>query len=70
MFLSSYPRSGYYTQVLHYSNPNVLYAGTYPTGTALNNNARILTENRFVIAAIGNEQETCPGVVGNTINLL
>ena len=42
----------------YYSNPDVMFNDN-PTGTALADNARIITENRFDQAAKGDESGTC-----------
>jgi len=52
------------TRVNYYSSPNVWYkknilAGSYVTGDGENDNARVLRENRFAAANIGNEQGRC-----------
>merc|ERR1719187_1077625 len=45
----------------YYSSPKVRYSGL-KTGVAnYADNARLITENRFAIAAIGNEKMSCPG---------
>ena len=54
--IMAYPRSGYRTRANYYSNPNVIFPGTgTPTGTSTANNARVLTVQRFAMAAVGDE---------------
>jgi len=55
----AYSNPGYSRRVLHVSNPDVQYKD-YPTGvTEEANNARVITENRFLMADIGDEEEQC-----------
>ena len=52
-------------RVNYYSNPSVIYplTGT-PTGVAgAANNAYVITQNRFKMAAHGDESATCPGFI-------
>ena len=71
----AYSNPGYSRRVLHVSNPDVLFKGQtgvvlltninyvstdYPTGVREEaNNARVITENRFMMADIGDESEQC-----------
>ena len=59
--LMAFRAPGFETRVNYYSNPDVLYPGTNtPTGViGLSNNARVITENRMRMAAIGNESSIC-----------
>jgi hypothetical protein len=45
-------------RVNYYSNPSVKY-NRYATGNRLNNNAKVLRDNRFAAASIGNERMRC-----------
>ena len=57
----AYYASGHSTRVNYYSNPSVDYPVTKtPTGvTDLSNNARVITENRFSFASLGDESSVC-----------
>ena len=57
----AYTASGHRTRVNYYSNPDVIYPRTgTPTGkVGVANNAKILTNNRFALAALGDESESC-----------
>ena len=55
----AYNADGHKTRVNFMSNPNVDYKG-YPTGNAAHaDNARVVTENRFAMADIGDESGAC-----------
>jgi len=57
----AYSASGHQTRVNYYSNPlvNLPYNGQ-PTGKRKTaNNAQVLIKNRFYLAALGDESETC-----------
>ena len=57
----AYPRSGYNARVNYYSNPSVILplTGT-PTGVDdVSNTASVITQNRFIMAAHGDESATC-----------
>jgi len=55
-----YSASGHRTRVNYYSNPNVYLPETgTPTGSRSENNAQVITDNRFTKASIGNEQSSC-----------
>jgi len=57
-------------RVNYYSNPNVKYKG-YATGrSGKANNARVLTERRYKIADVGNEQMTCPNGHGGSSGVI
>jgi len=60
----AYNANGHRSRVNWYSNPNVNFPTTgTPTGVAgVSNNAKLLTENRFALAAVGDESE-CSGSV-------
>merc|ERR1711962_425460 len=53
-------------EINYYSAPNVYYNGIL-TGSELLNNARVLRENRFAMAAVGDESGSCSsdGSTGN-----
>ena len=52
-------REGYFKMINFYSNPDVKFKGV-PTGVkGAANAARVIRENRFAIAAIGDESEEC-----------
>jgi hypothetical protein len=55
----AYNADGHRTRVNYYSNPDVLYptTGTATGVTGVANNARILTDNRFALAAVGDESQ-------------
>lgn len=50
-------------RVNYYSSPEIFYKGTWVTGTTNDDNARVLTDNRFAAAKIGDESMRCPGNV-------
>ena len=51
---------GHMQQVNYFSNPDIIYPGTgTPTGTTKSNNARVLMNNRFKMAALGDESRRC-----------
>ena len=57
----AYRRSGYNARVNYYSNPSVILplTGT-PTGVAgVSDTARVITQNRFIMAANGDESAKC-----------
>ncbi len=60
----AYYASGHSTRVNYYSNPDVIYPRTgTPTGkVGVANNAKIITDNRFALAAIGDESESCSDI--------
>ena len=64
-----YPHQYYRTRVNYFStsDSSVTYDGT-PTGDISRDNARVLREKRFVMAAIGNEFRECPNL-GNLFKL-
>jgi len=56
----AYNANGHRTRVNYYSNPRVIFPGTgTPTGTPAANNARVLTVQRFALAAVGDESTSC-----------
>lgn len=59
--IMAYHVSGYDSKVNYYSNPDVIYPGTgTPTGVeGVSNNAAVITNNRFAMAALGDESSTC-----------
>jgi len=55
----AYRKDGHATRVNYLSNPDVEYKG-FPTGDARKaDNARVITENRFLMADIGDESQSC-----------
>ena len=58
--IMAYSSSAGERRVNYYSSPTVRYSGS-PTGSWNSNNAQRLTEVRFAVAAIGDEQMQCPG---------
>ena len=59
--IMAYGKPGYYQRIPYYSNPQVVYpvSGT-PTGHAYRaNNARLLLEQRFKLASLGDESMDC-----------
>jgi len=54
----SYLFIGYNTRINYYSNPAVSYKNI-PTGETGANNAGVLTERRFLMAAVGDESLSC-----------
>jgi len=66
----AYSANGHRTRVNYYSNPDVIYPSTgTPTGvTGVSNNARILTENRFALAEVGNESEIAEQCVLSSVS--
>ena len=59
--IMAYNAPGHYNRKNFYSNPNVIFNETgTPTGVfGKSNNARVLIENRFAFADIGDESLTC-----------
>ena len=57
----AYGTDGHWTRVNYWSNPDVIFPATNtPTGVrGVSNNARVLTENRFTLAAYGDESGSC-----------
>ena len=57
----AYYAEGHSHRVNYYSNPNVIFPDTgTPTGVAgISNNAAVLTNNRFMMAALGDESADC-----------
>jgi len=64
--IMAYYVKGFGPRVNYWSNPLVNYENV-PTGTAEENNARILREHRFAFADIGDESSPCPGTT-ETVN--
>ena len=65
----AYSRAGYNARVNFYSNPSVLLplTGT-PTGvTGVSNTAAVITQNRFIMAAHGDESAACGRTVEGRI---
>merc|ERR1719228_311294 len=56
--IMAYPSGKYEKAINYYSNPKVLYKGV-ATGTKTQDNARVIKENRFAFAAVGDESGTC-----------
>merc|ERR1711981_7184 len=56
--IMAYYAPGYGVKANYYSNPDVQFMG-HDTGSADEDSARVITENRFVMAALGDESETC-----------
>ena len=55
----AYSNPGYSRRVLQLSNPEVNYAG-FPTGVSGRaDNARVIRDNRFLMADIGDESQSC-----------
>eukprot|EP00095_Tigriopus_kingsejongensis_P011820 maker-scaffold423_size175618-snap-gene-0.9 protein:Tk11820 transcript:maker-scaffold423_size175618-snap-gene-0.9-mRNA-1 annotation:"hypothetical protein" len=57
--IMSYGRSGYNRRINYFSGPNIVYQGIR-TGDESHDNARLLTEKRFIISQIGDESVQCP----------
>ena len=55
--IMGYPKSGY-SRVNYYSSPDVFFQGVV-TGSDSEDNARVIKENRFGFAAVGDESGTC-----------
>ena len=62
----AYHASGHGHVVNYYSNPNVILPDTgTPTGLAgVSDNAAVLTKNRFMMAALGDESADCYSAEG------
>ena len=60
--IMAYSAAGYGQKTNYYSNPDVQFLG-YDTGSAEEDSARVITENRFVFAALGDEDEGCAAPV-------
>jgi hypothetical protein len=58
-FLFSYYADGYYTRLNYYSSSNILFQGIYPTGNNATDNAGLLMDRRFLMAAVGDESMSC-----------
>merc|ERR1712142_22923 len=56
--IMAYPSGKYEKVINYYSNPKVSYNGV-PTGSKTQNCARVIKENRFAFAAVGDESGTC-----------
>merc|ERR1711892_694903 len=56
--IMAYNKAGYNKFVNYYSNPEISFKGA-STGSATENNARVIKENRFGFAAVGDESGTC-----------
>jgi len=55
----AYSKRGYTRKANIYSSPVAKFEGKTITGTATEDNARVIRENRFGMAAVGDEQGTC-----------
>ena len=58
--IMGYNYPGHSFRVNYYSNPNVNYQGS-ASGTSSANNAKVISDNRFAMAAVGDESGSCPG---------
>ena len=56
--IMGYPSGKYEKVINYYSNPKVLFNGV-ATGTKTQDNTRVIKENRFAMAAVGDESGTC-----------
>merc|ERR550519_1473594 len=56
--IMAYSAAGYGQKANYYSNPDVQFMG-HDTGSADEDNAKVITVNRFVMEAIGVESEKC-----------
>merc|ERR1740128_486353 len=56
--IMAYSKTGHGSKANVYSSPNVQFMG-YTTGSELEDNARVIKENRFGMAALGDESGTC-----------
>ena len=54
----SYDSANYENRVNFYSNPEVNF-GQIPTGNVENDNAKLIIQKRFLMAAVGKEQFSC-----------
>jgi len=63
--IMGYPSGKYENVINYYSNPKVLYKGV-ATGTKTQDNARVIKENRFAMAAVGDESGTCSTATTST----
>ena len=54
-----YAATGYNTRLNYYSNPAISVGGI-PTGNITDDNADLLTQRRFLMAAVGDESLACP----------
>ena len=63
--IMAYSFTGHTRRVNYYSNPSVTFPATgTPTGiTGVSNNARVITLNRNVVAAYGDESGSCSGML-------
>ena len=56
--IMAYNKNGHNTRVNYYSSPTVYFQGSV-TGSDTEDTARVIKENRFGFAAVGDESETC-----------
>merc|ERR1712137_1044199 len=56
--IMAYNKAGHGSKANVYSSPNVQFMG-HTTGSELEDNARVIKENRFGMAALGDETGTC-----------
>ena len=63
--IMAYRLAGHGRKINYWSaaDPSVKFRGQYATGDAEADNKRLLTETRFVFAAIGDESEACSSAV-------
>ena len=68
----AYAISGHRTRVNYYSNPLVKFPATgTPSGVSgTADNARLLTKQRFKLAAMGDESKTCGGSIGSGCTMI
>jgi len=68
----AYAISGHRTRVNYYSNPLVKFPATgTPSGVSgTADNARLLTQQRFKLAAMGDESKTCGGSIGSGCTMI
>ena len=59
MTIMAYQTATHRREINYYSNPDIKFRGKYVTGSADENNARVLTETRFAMASVGDESEKC-----------
>jgi len=64
--IMSYHKTGYEVRANIYSSTVAKFENTIISGTATEDNARVIKENRFGMAAVGNEEGTCDWYLATT----
>jgi len=64
--IMSYHKTGYEVRANIYSSTVAKFENTIISGTTTEDNVRVIKENRFGMAAVGNEEGTCDWYVATT----